>query len=67
VASGAFSAINALTSRVKNGVNLVVTKTVRREGGREGGDVNGGLTFIAFFLPQANKGMVGMAFRYHDR
>ncbi|KAM3567420.1 hypothetical protein VYU27_010434, partial [Nannochloropsis oceanica] len=41
VASGAFSAINALTSRVKNGVNLVVTKT-------------------------ANKGMVGMAFRYHD-
>ncbi|EWM28392.1 type i inositol polyphosphate, partial [Nannochloropsis gaditana] len=41
VQRGAFSAIDALTSRVKNGVNLVVTKT-------------------------ANKGMVGLAFRYHD-
>lgn len=30
VESGAFSAIDALTSRVKNGVNLVVTKTANK-------------------------------------
>jgi len=41
VDSGAFSAIDALTPRVKNGVNLVVTKTVRKEGGREEGREGG--------------------------